>query len=261
MPWQAQKGEGKVGGRKARKRDVYAWFTLTSYHPLPRAYPRGFANFFFLGGLLPHPRALRKSRYFCVSFLWSRNAKFKNIPKQAHLPKAIKIQPVSNILQKKMEPKRCYACADLLFIASLHERRAYERERCWIFLHHNCVDLQHLKSKCVSCDERRNGFLLKTLAVPDLVSSATQPFLGSSRNAPPHKWQERCVTTLKTAVWQTRFSRDWRTVQWSGTKLWASATKRVMRNLHGFGDKIAQTVNRPVSAVCPNEPLVSDQRL
>ena len=98
--------------------------------PPPRAYPRGFAHFFLLGGQFPRPRALRKSRYFCVSFLWSRNAKFKNIPKQAHLPKAIKIQPVSNILQKKMEPKRCYACADLLFIASLHERSAYERERC-----------------------------------------------------------------------------------------------------------------------------------
>ena len=81
--------------------DVYAWFNLTSYHAPPppfRAYPRGFANFFFLGGLLPHPWALRKSRYFCVSFFWARNAKFKKIPKQAHLPKAIKIQPVSNIL-------------------------------------------------------------------------------------------------------------------------------------------------------------------
>ena len=33
--------------------------------------------------------------------------------------------------------------------------------------------------------------------------SATQPFLVSSRNAPPRKGEERCVTTLKTAVQQT----------------------------------------------------------
>ena len=33
-----------------------------------------------------------------------------------------------------------------------------------------------------------------------MQSAATQPFLVSSRNAPP---QERCVTTQKTAAWQT----------------------------------------------------------
>ena len=68
-----------------------------------------------------------------------------------------------------MEPNRCYACADLLFIASVQEPRAYEQECCGIFLYHNCVDLQQLKSKCVSCDECQNGLLLKTLAVTDLV--------------------------------------------------------------------------------------------
>ena len=36
--------------------------------------------------------------------------------------------------------------------------------------------------------------------------SATQPFLVSSRNAPPGK--ERCVTTLKTAVKQTSSKVD-----------------------------------------------------
>ena len=34
------------------------------------------------------------------------------------------------------------------------------------------------------------------------AGTATQPFLVSSRNVPPHK--ERCVTTQKTAVLQTR---------------------------------------------------------
>ena len=79
------------------------------------------------------------------------------------------IQFVTCESQKKMEPNRCYACADLLFIASVQEPRAYEQECCGIFLYHNCVDLQQLKSKCVSCDECRNGLLLKTLAVTDLV--------------------------------------------------------------------------------------------
>ena len=68
-----------------------------------------------------------------------------------------------------MEPNSCYTSADLLFVASLQERRAYEQECCGIFLHHNRVDRQHLKSKCVSCNECRNGLLLKTLAIPDLV--------------------------------------------------------------------------------------------
>ena len=33
------------------------------------------------------------------------------------------------------------------------------------------------------------------------ITIATQPFLVSSRNAPPHN--DNDVTTLKTAVWQT----------------------------------------------------------
>ena len=40
------------------------------------------------------------------------------------------------------------------------------------------------------------------------IQSATQPFLVSSPNAPPHSGEERCVTTLKTAVQQTTKHKD-----------------------------------------------------
>ena len=38
----------------------YAWFNSTCYHPLPRAYPRGFAIFFSLGSLFPTPEHTEK---------------------------------------------------------------------------------------------------------------------------------------------------------------------------------------------------------
>ena len=40
--------------RNDKKWTFYAWFNSTCYHP-PRAYPRGFAIFFSLGGLFPTP--------------------------------------------------------------------------------------------------------------------------------------------------------------------------------------------------------------
>ena len=64
-----------------------------------------------------------------------------------------------------MEQERCYACLDLLFLASLEERRAYKRDCCGTSFHHNCARPEYLQSKCGSCtDEHR-----KTVPVPDLV--------------------------------------------------------------------------------------------
>ena len=63
-----------------------------------------------------------------------------------------------------MEQERCYACLDLLFAASLEERRAYKRDCCGTSFHHNCVRPEYLQSECVSCNEHR-----KTVSVPDLV--------------------------------------------------------------------------------------------
>ena len=102
------------------------------------------------------------------------------------------IQFVTCESQKKMEPNRCYACADLLFIASIQEPRAYEQECCGIFLYHNCVDLQQLKSKCVSCDECQNGLLLKTLAVTDLVVID-----GQAPNYKQARQKELCVICME----------------------------------------------------------------
>ena len=102
------------------------------------------------------------------------------------------IQFVTCESQKKMEPNRCYACADLLFIASIQEPRAYGQECCGIFLYHNCVDLQQLKSKCVSCDECQNGLLLKTLAVTDLVVID-----GQAPNYKQARRKELCVICME----------------------------------------------------------------
>lgn len=63
-----------------------------------------------------------------------------------------------------MEQERCYACLDLLFLASLEGRRAYKRDCCETSFHHNCVRPEYLQSECVSCNEHR-----KTVPVPDLV--------------------------------------------------------------------------------------------
>ena len=78
--------------------DVYAWFNLTSYHAPSGHTPGDLQIFSFLVVYFPIPGHSERADIFACLFFWSRNAKFKNIPKQAHLPKAIKIQPVSNIL-------------------------------------------------------------------------------------------------------------------------------------------------------------------
>ena len=63
-----------------------------------------------------------------------------------------------------MEQERCYACLDLLFLASLEGRRAYKRDCCGTSFHHNWVRPEYLQSECVSCNEHR-----KTVPVPHLV--------------------------------------------------------------------------------------------
>ena len=79
--------------------DVYAWFNLTSYHPPPQGIPPGICKFFpSWWSTFPSPGAQKEQISLRVFSLVTKCELFKNIPKQAHLPKAIKIQPVSNIL-------------------------------------------------------------------------------------------------------------------------------------------------------------------
>ena len=46
----------------------YAWFNSTCYHPPPRAYPRGFAILFSLGGLFPTPGTPHRLQIRCFVY-------------------------------------------------------------------------------------------------------------------------------------------------------------------------------------------------
>ena len=160
------------------------------------------------------------------------------------------IQFVTCESQKKMEPKCCYACADLLFIANLQERRVYERECCGIFLHHNCVDLQHLKSECVSCDECPNWLLLKTLVLPDLVVIDDQ-----APNYEQVRQKELCIICIE----QETFGDKLLITRCCQQSAHTSCLKRFYRvpemcSSQHFSDEIAARLYNETCFVCRSSP-------
>ena len=66
--------------------------------PPPQGIPPGICKFFLSWWSTSPSLGTQKEQIFLRVFFLGTKCEFKNIPKQAHLPKAIKIQPVSNIL-------------------------------------------------------------------------------------------------------------------------------------------------------------------
>lgn len=65
---------------------------------------------------------------------------------------------------ERMEDRRCFSCRSILSAGDRFDQRAYRRNCCSIFMHHDCILSRDL-TNCPSCGSETNGLIWEPLPV------------------------------------------------------------------------------------------------
>ena len=146
-----------------------------------------------------------------IQMLWNPSLKLINIPRLRFSHFVIDTISCDRMSRRRIQA--CYAHADLKLLArffpELHSTQFYYHYYYYYYYYFfwGCIPIERFRS--------RGQHICKFMKTKEIVKkefnslkSATQPFLVTSRNAPPLRGEERCVTTLKTGVQQTKLSQD-----------------------------------------------------